>query len=515
MKGIKPKSIASSIIHYAKKHLPLLGRQSSFKNGNHVPPGSTISAPSDADQRNLLEEIVELLPDQKIGAELDQAALKDLLIPNMGYSVETLNDIADQTDVYDLVEKEMEAFSFSRSSDIILSDDLPLVKETKVGHDSSRSTESNDIGSESSHKNAMEKGPKKKKGKSAGVNAKSAVGEIAANDQEYIPTKSKKTQRRGKHTSSHQVSDSKPGAKKDSAKMQEDYLKVPSEEWVLQKIMMLNHDFEEQGIDDPQAILRPLANYMRPKLINFLKERRKAFFTKNAERIKRLLDNMQKKVDEDGIGNQTFRQIQILKDLGLQDMLSVASSKNLLLNLLKACGYQRLNLNEHHAVMEILIFVSDGTVEANMSYGFDWALDAIVPDDGCRLVHAKSCVYIDSYGSRYYVYLVKSTCPQELNHEEHLQNLEYIGSVSLTTVREKLLSRSFLGAVWILANSIASYIPPINDLRLETIQNSLESVANKLQFVRCLHTRFLLLPKSIDITVSDKDSLTQECDNGF
>ncbi|KAI9161179.1 hypothetical protein LWI28_015195 [Acer negundo] len=304
----------------------------------------------------------------------------------------------------------MEAFSFSRSSDIILSDDLPLVKETKVGHDSSRSTESNDIGSESSHKNAMEKGPKKKKGKSAGVNAKSAVGEIAANDQEYIPTKSKKTQRRGKHTSSHQVSDSKPGAKKDSAKMQEDYLKVPSEEWVLQKIMMLNHDFEEQGIDDPQAILRPLANYMRPKLINFLKERRKAFFTKNAERIKRLLDNMQKKVDE------------ILKDLGLQDMLSVASSKNLLLNLLKACGYQRLNLNEHHAVMEILIFVSDGTVEANMSYGFDWALDAIVPDDGCRLVHAKSCVYIDSYGSRYLNFIDTSRLRSS---RENMYNFEH------------------------------------------------------------------------------------------
>ncbi|KAK3232445.1 hypothetical protein Dsin_004326 [Dipteronia sinensis] len=124
MKGIKPESIAGSIIHYAKKHLPLLGRQSSFKNGNHVPPGSTISAPSEADQRNLLEEIVELLPDQKcvtptkfmlrllrtsmvlhtspacrenlekrIGAQLDQAALEDLLIPNMGYSVETLYDI--------------------------------------------------------------------------------------------------------------------------------------------------------------------------------------------------------------------------------------------------------------------------------------------------------------------------------------------------------------------------------------------------------------------------------------
>ncbi|TXG69797.1 hypothetical protein EZV62_004732 [Acer yangbiense] len=85
-----------------------------------------------------------------------------------------------------------------------------------------------------------------------------------------------------------------------------------------------------------------------------------------------------------------LKHLQILKDLGLQDMLSVASSKNLLLNLQKACGYQHLNPNEHHAVMEILLFVSDGTVEANMSDGFDWALDAIVPDDGSRDIEATS-----------------------------------------------------------------------------------------------------------------------------
>lgn len=124
MSGLKPESIAGSLIHYTKRHLPLLGRESSFQNANHVVPGSTISAPSETDQRNLLEEIVELLPDQKgvtptkfllrllrtsmklhassscrenlekrIGAQLDQAALEDLLIPNMGYSVETLYDI--------------------------------------------------------------------------------------------------------------------------------------------------------------------------------------------------------------------------------------------------------------------------------------------------------------------------------------------------------------------------------------------------------------------------------------
>ncbi|VVA12236.1 PREDICTED: BTB/POZ [Prunus dulcis] len=121
--SMKPERIAGSIMHYAKRHLSLLGRQSSFRNGNHAASLSTVSAPSNPDQRNLLEEIVELLPDQKgvtptnfllrllrtsmilqastscrenlerqVGAQLDQAALEDLLIPNMGYSVETLYD---------------------------------------------------------------------------------------------------------------------------------------------------------------------------------------------------------------------------------------------------------------------------------------------------------------------------------------------------------------------------------------------------------------------------------------
>ncbi|KAF5742543.1 hypothetical protein HS088_TW09G00593 [Tripterygium wilfordii] len=122
--GLKPEKVAGALMYYANRHLPLLGRQSSFKNGNRASIGSTVSVPSEADQRNLLEEIVELLPDQKgvtqtkfllrllrtsmilhaspscretlekrIGAQLDQAALEDLLIPNMGYSVETLYDI--------------------------------------------------------------------------------------------------------------------------------------------------------------------------------------------------------------------------------------------------------------------------------------------------------------------------------------------------------------------------------------------------------------------------------------
>ncbi|XP_012082363.1 BTB/POZ domain-containing protein At5g03250 isoform X2 [Jatropha curcas] len=118
-KGMKPEIIAASLIHYANKYLPLMNnKQSSINDMNRV------SFPSEADQKALLEEIVTLLPDKKgatspkvllrllgnavvlhastscrenlekrIGAQLDEAVLVDLLIPNVGYSVETLYDI--------------------------------------------------------------------------------------------------------------------------------------------------------------------------------------------------------------------------------------------------------------------------------------------------------------------------------------------------------------------------------------------------------------------------------------
>ncbi|KAL6534178.1 hypothetical protein OROHE_013103 [Orobanche hederae] len=119
--GMRAESITGALVFYAKKYIPQMNRQSSFKNLNS---GSTISIPSESDQGALLEEIVDLLPYQKgvihtrfllrllrtamvlqasascrenlerrVGLELDQTSLEDLLVPNMGYSVETLYDI--------------------------------------------------------------------------------------------------------------------------------------------------------------------------------------------------------------------------------------------------------------------------------------------------------------------------------------------------------------------------------------------------------------------------------------
>ncbi|KAK6271917.1 hypothetical protein POUND7_009000 [Theobroma cacao] len=202
-------------------------------------------------------------------------------------------------DVYDRLEKEMETFSHSGSSANMLGDDSHLVKEAKARQDLSPF----ETGSESGNsKRGTEKGSKKKKGESSVTKTVSAEGD--SENEDYIPTKSKKNQKKRKDTSSSQVSDSRKGAKKDSIKPQEEI--VPSEEWLMQKLMVLVPDFEEQGVDDPQTILKHLADYLRPMLINYWKDRRKALFTENVEKMKRLLDNLQRKLDESFLNMQLY-----------------------------------------------------------------------------------------------------------------------------------------------------------------------------------------------------------------
>nr|GEY37007.1 hypothetical protein [Tanacetum cinerariifolium] len=120
--GMKDETIAGSLVGYAKKYIPLMNRQSSFNDASHSKP---VFTPSEADQRALLEELVDLLPyrkgivgtkflirllrtamvlhvspscrenlEKRVGAQLDSAHLDDILIPNQGFnSVDTLYDI--------------------------------------------------------------------------------------------------------------------------------------------------------------------------------------------------------------------------------------------------------------------------------------------------------------------------------------------------------------------------------------------------------------------------------------
>lgn len=199
-------------------------------------------------------------------------------------------------DIFQRLEKEMENFNLSRSSNSMSHDDFHLVKEPKVVDSSTNFTDLDEY--------VNDKASKRKKGKS-GHKTKTDHLETAIDNQESVPVKSKKNQRKGKDRSSSQVSDSKAGAKKDLVKMKEENEGIVSEEWIIDKVRLLP-EFEEQGIDDPEILLRPLANHLKPMLLHSWKERRKALLTENSEKMKNLLDDLQKKLDESFLNMQLY-----------------------------------------------------------------------------------------------------------------------------------------------------------------------------------------------------------------
>eukprot|EP00249_Psilotum_nudum_P024069 c29080_g2_i1 orf=244-2175(-) len=124
-RGINPESVAGALLHFAKRYLPVLSRRQGTREGsNRFGSISLASVPSESDQKTILETIERHLPMQKgvastkflsgllrsamilnaspacksnlerrIGMQLDQANLEDLLLPNLSYNLETLYDI--------------------------------------------------------------------------------------------------------------------------------------------------------------------------------------------------------------------------------------------------------------------------------------------------------------------------------------------------------------------------------------------------------------------------------------
>lgn len=214
--------------------------------------------------------------------------------------------------------------------------------------------------------------------------------------------------------------------------------------------------------------------------------------------------------------------VRILKEMGLQEVLTISYARDFLQSIQKACGYQRLNPNELRAVMEILNFICSGAIAVSDTP--DWVTDAIVPDDGCRLVLARSCVYVDPYGAQFlgnidtsrlrfaHPELPDAICMalrikklsdivvEELDEEHQLQVVNQIGNVPVNKIVDKLLSKSLQDAVWVLNNSITNHLPSFEGLSLLQIQSLLQQITERLQFVQCLYTRFRLLPNLLDIT---------------
>lgn len=88
-----------------------------------------------------------------------------------------------------------------------------------------------------------------------------------------------------------------------------------------------------------------------------------------------------------------------------------------------------------------------------------------------------------------------------------------MGSVSLGTIKQKLSSKSLQRAAWTVINSIGSYVPALNSFSQDAIESLLNSTAEKLQFVKYLKTRFLLLPNLVDVTRAVKDYIIPEWKN--
>ncbi|KAF3544689.1 hypothetical protein DY000_02008214 [Brassica cretica] len=188
--------------------------------------------------------------------------------------------------IYDQIEKEAEAFSIQAST-------ASLIDHPSKSSESQESIPAN-----------TDKGSKKKKGKSASM--KTATVETVPDDEEEARPKSKRNQKKGRDSTSSQKLDAKAGGKKESVKAQEGNNFTPPDGWVMKKIVDSVPEFEDEGMENPDSILKHLADLMRPMLINSLKERRKKIFTENADRMKRLMDDLQKKLDESFLNMQLY-----------------------------------------------------------------------------------------------------------------------------------------------------------------------------------------------------------------
>ncbi|KAM3391279.1 hypothetical protein ACQJBY_012755 [Aegilops geniculata] len=212
-----------------------------------------------------------------------------------------------------------------------------------------------------------------------------------------------------------------------------------------------------------------------------------------------------------------------LREIGMQESLTNSYAKELLLDIQKACGYQRLNPNELRAVMEILDYMCSG-VNQPISDGSEGLFDSVIPDDGCRLVSATSCVCIDPYGSHLlsnintsrirfaHPDLPQNICKalgikrlsdvivEELDGKEELEVLDNICSVTLDRIKEKLLSKSLHAALRVVMIGITNHFPSFEALSIVQIESILKDISQNLQFVKHVHTRFLLLPNLQDVT---------------
>ncbi|KAH7677979.1 E3 UFM1-protein ligase 1 protein [Dioscorea alata] len=200
--------------------------------------------------------------------------------------------------MFDQMEKEMDTFICKNSYGQTLSNELCAASESK-SITPGQHFDQKEVGDDGAiSRQVVEKGSKKKRGKNAG-SVKASVSEDDPDTQENFTGKAKKNARKSKGTGSSDVPDTKVSAKKGLDKGKDDSVDIPSEEWIMERILMLAPDLEDVGgLDDPHALIRCLSAHLKPMLTSTWKKRRSAVLVESAEKRRRLLDDLQKQMDE-------------------------------------------------------------------------------------------------------------------------------------------------------------------------------------------------------------------------
>lgn len=101
--------------------------------------------------------------------------------------------------------------------------------------------------------------------------------------------------------------------------------------------------------------------------------------------------------------------------------------------------------------------------------------------------------------------------PQELDHGQELEVLDQFGEVHLDVIKDKLRSESLHASLWSVLKNLSDPSFASEVVNFEQIQCHLKSMADKMKFVRTIHTRFVLYPKVVDITLKKATVVPEWC----
>ncbi|XP_040380385.1 E3 UFM1-protein ligase 1 homolog isoform X2 [Oryza brachyantha] len=206
--------------------------------------------------------------------------------------------------IFDRLEKQIDSFGIKHSAGQEKLLNPTPSSEHRIG--SGQFSDVKDLGDNdaSSTGASSDRGPKKKRGKVSGSTKGITLEKDDEND-ESIPIKGKKAHRKNKDAGSS--GDAKHGGKKASEKTKEENTNIFPCELIEQKVLTVAPELEELGgSDDLNGPLKLLASHLRPMLMDSWMKKRNTMLSENAERRRRLLDNLQKQLDEAVLDMQLY-----------------------------------------------------------------------------------------------------------------------------------------------------------------------------------------------------------------